>query len=444
MNSKKRVLWRIALFTFILIVLAAATAVIASSPIVEPDAVIIHSFSGEQVGDGFGWVGADLGDIDGDGVHDFIIPAPFYVDENGLATGKVYVYSGDDGALLNVVMGNGSEFLGYSAATAGDVNDDGVSDYIIGGVAGSHAVVYSGADHSLLLDLHGAGGDGFGYSVTGAGDVNGDGYDDVMVGATNAGVSFPLAGRVYLFSGQDGSIIWTQDGQGENYRLGAGAGLVGDVNGDGIPDQVAAAPGVPGGPFGGEAYVFSGVDGAIIHTLKPVDPESAETFGQFFASDAGDFNNDGIPDVFIGDYAAAADGVPGTGRAYVFSGANGRRLRLFNGREPGGGFGPGRAISDVDGDGHGDVVVGAWTSSRGAPTGGMAFVISGRRPGKVIQTITGSVPGDNLGVDALAVGDQNGDGRVDYMVTAVGLNFAGADVGHVYVVAGQPTRDRGR
>ncbi|HEX6385874.1 MAG TPA: integrin alpha [Anaerolineae bacterium] len=438
MNSRKRVLWRTSLFAFVLVVLAVGTAVIASNPIAEPDAVIIHSFSGEQVGDGFGWVGADLGDIDGDGVHDFIIPAPFYVDEDGQPAGKVYVYSGRDGALLNTVMGSGAEFLGYSATMAGDVNGDGVSDYVIGGVVGSHAVVYSGADHSLLLDLHGAGGDGFGFSVAGAGDVDGDGHDDVIVGATNAGVSFPLAGRVYLFSGQDGSIIWTQDGQGENYRLGAGAGLVGDVNGDSIPDQVAAAPGVPGEPFGGEAYIFSGVDGAIIHTLKPVDPESAETFGQFFASGAGDFDGDGTPDVFIGDYGAELDGVAGTGRAYVFSGATGRRLHLFNGREPGGGFGPGRAISDVDGDGYGDVVVGAWTSSRGAPNGGMAFIISGRHPGKVLQTITGAVPEDSLGVDALSVGDQNDDGRVDYMVTAVGLSFAGTDVGHVYVVAGQP------
>jgi hypothetical protein len=437
MRKEKKFIVRISILTVGFVALLIGVAVGASGPIVEPDAVIIHSFDGEQLGDGFGWVGADLGDINGDDIHDLLIPAPFYIDANGFVAGKVYIYSGDDGSLLNSVVGNGAAWLGYSAATAGDVNGDDVPDYILGAPVGSYAEVYSGADHTLLLTLNGVGGDFFGSAVSGAGDVNDDGYDDLIVGARLADDSFTNAGRAYLFSGQDGSLLWTQDGQGQNHIFGSAAGLVGDVNGDGVPDQVVGAVGA-GPASGGEAYVLSGANGDIIYTLEPKDPANAVVFGVFFASGAGDYNRDGVPDIFVADYAATVNGVAGTGNAFVYSGADGRLLLALNGLEPGGGFGPGRAMDDIDGDGFGDLVIGSWTSNRGTPAGGKVAVISGRgpRPARVVQTMTGNVAGDNLGVDALPVGDLNGDGLIDFMGTAVGNNFNGTDVGHVFIIAG--------
>lgn len=436
MRVTRRIVLQATVLSVLLFGLAIGLTVSASGPFVEPDVTVLHTFTGDDGAGFFGWVAENLGDLDGDGVNDVITSAPFF-DGNA---GKIYVYSGADGTLLNAVTGDGLQVLGYSTSTAGDVNDDGVPDYVAGAPAASRAVVYSGADHSVLLELHGAGSDAFGASVAGAGDVNGDGHSDLIVGASNAGHTFPFAGRVSLYSGADGTLIWTRDGEREESYLGSSVGLVGDVNGDGVPDQVAGARGA--GKHGrGEAYVFSGATGDVLYTMTPVgqpgvdqDGNPLPTFGLFFASGAGDVNNDGTPDVFVGDYNASLRGTSGTGRAYLFSGVDGSRLYLLNAEEKGDGFGPGRGTGDVNGDGYGDFIVGAYTSSAGASQGGKAYVYSGR-DGSIVRTMTGSVDGNWLGVDALGVGDLNGDGATDYAITGNGV---------VRIVAGTPLQSSRR
>ena len=438
MHFKKRSL----LFSMlILLLLGLAITVSADGFFVEPEVSVLFTYNGEQSGDGFGWVSENLGDLTGDGVNDFVITAPFYAPDGVTPTGKFYVYSGADGALLHAETGSGFALLGYSADAAGDVNADGVPDYLVSGPApGGGAIVYSGADHTVLLSVSGQPGTSFGFDVAGAGDINGDGQADFIVGARRASFSYNQAGRVTLFSGADGAVLWSVDGFRESALLGSGVGLVGDVNGDGVPDQVAGAPG--GGDKGrGEAYVLSGLDGSIIHTLKSVGlPGSPATFAVFHASGAGDVNNDGTPDIYIGDYNAqrgqhGGNGgqgknlVPsGTGRVYVFSGADGSRLHVLDAEQNGDGFGPGRGIGDVNNDGYGDLITAAYTSSAGASFGGKAYIHSGQ-DGQVLRTMTGTVASVLLGVDALSVGDISGDGLADYVITGSGV---------VHVVAGTP------
>lgn len=408
-------------------------------PFVERNAKVRRAYEGENVFDGYGWIGANVGDLNGDGPNEYIITAPFY-QAFDTEEGRAYVYSGRTGLPIAVHTGSPGERLGFSAAAAGDVNNDGVLDYVVGAPslfdpdAHGRAVVYSGADHSVLHEWTGEPAAFFGSAVSSAGDVNGDGHSDVVVGAefagSTAGASFPDgAGRITVFSGADGTILWSRDGLQHGDWLGGGAGRVADVNGDGVPDVIAAARAADN--FNGRAYVFSGVNGDIIHTLAPSAPLSGSgTFGRFFARGAGDVDADGTEDIFVGDYGA----LNSDGRAYVYSGADGSVIHVFDAESSGDSIGPGRGIPDVNGDGHADVIVAGWQSSAGAPQGGKVWVRSGA-DGSVLHTATGAIEGDALGVDALYLGDVSGDGRPDYLLTAVGLDFAGQDVGHAYVMS---------
>ena len=406
-----------------------ATLMLATSAyaqFVEPNATTLRLFEGDQNQDYYGWVSANIPDIDGDGVQELIIPAIGY---NGFA-GRATVYSGATGQVLNDVLGGPGELYGFGVGAAGDVNADGTPDYIIGG---GRVEVYSGADHGLLWNLTPT--TGFGHAVGTAGDVDGDGHDDLIVGSERTTVSgFTNAGRVYVLSGATGAVLWTREGTQANEFFGGGVGALGDVNADGTPDVVVGVWGAgPNG--GGEAYILSGADGATLHTLQPEDPTTARVFGRFFASGAGDVDGDGVGDAFIGDYADAAKNTVGTGRAYVFSGRTGARLHLFTGFDPGDGLGPGRGIPDVNRDGHNDIIVAAYTHSRGGPFAGSTYVFSGRS-GALLRTITATLANDNFGVDAISAGDVNGDGKDDFLVTAVGLSFAGTDHGRAYLIAG--------
>lgn len=422
------------------VVLVTAGTLVASPPFVEDDAELIYSLVGESDGDLFGWVAANISDITGDGVDDILVPA--IVDgTGGPAAGRAYVYSGADGSLLSTTEGDDFELLGYSSSTAGDVDADGVPDYIVGAPGSGfapepplgRALVISGADHSVLLEVEPTERNFFGASVSAAGDLNGDGHGDFTVGAMQDDTAAEDGGALFAYSGADGSLLWSVFGEEDFGNLGGGAGLVGDVNGDGVPDLSVAAP----GEFEsrGLAYVLSGVDGSTIHVLRPRD--DAQNFGLFFASGAGDVNGDGVGDVFVGDYNSGRQQRAGSGAAYVFSGATGRKLLVLRAEKPGDGFGPGRGVGDVDGDGHGDLIVASYTSSDGAPFAGKAYVYSGA-DGSTLRTITATVANDNFGVDALGLGDVDGDGLTDFLITSVGLAFNGTAPGSAHVVAGIP------
>lgn len=391
----------------------------ADFPFAERTTKVLYAYDGENIGDYYGWIGARLGDLNGDGLNEYLVSA---VIADG-AKGKIYVYDGRTGAELAAFGPDSAQFFGYSASDAGDVDADGISDYIVGGPRAVRAVVYSGADHSTLLEWFGEAGSFFGASVSDAGDVNLDGHADLLVGAPST-----ANGTVYLYSGADGALLWSRNGFEAGARLGAGLDLVGDINSDGIPDIVAAA--ATGGPDGnGQAYVYSGADGAVLLTLDPTGVTGG-TYGQFFARGAGDVNQDGTLDVFIGDYAAENR----DGKAYVYSGVDGSILLEFRG-EPGEGLGPGRAIDDLNQDGYRDLIIAGYTY--GENQEGRIYFFSGK-DGSVLRTITGIIPNDNLGVDALSVGDLTGDGREEFLLTSVGNDFIGAGVGRAYLISTAP------
>ena len=98
--------------------------------------------------------------------------------------------------------------------------------------------------------------------------------------------------------------------------------------------------------------------------------ETGAALGAMFVSVLGDVDADGVPDVYASDWSNAAKG-PSTGRIYVHSGKDGRRIFALTGETPGEGFGIGPATAgDVDHDGHADLIVGSWQYAGAAVSGG--------------------------------------------------------------------------
>jgi len=91
---------------------------------------------------------------------------------------------------------------------------------------------------------------------------------------------------------------------------------------------------------------------------------------------------------------------------------------------------------DVNGDGYDDLAVGAWQYAGAAPSGGKIYVLSGR-DGSVLMTVTGNVPGETLGFDSTGLGDVNGDGVPDLLVTSAWSAINGFRSGRVFIISGR-------
>jgi hypothetical protein len=396
----------------------------------------------------FGWSVA-AGDVNGDGTDDIAVGAPGeYV--GGDAWGRAYVFSGGGGSLLLTVESPnpnvGADF-GNSLAV-GDVNGDGKGDITVGAggerVGGNayqgRAYVFSGADGSLLFTLDSPNpqeGAGFGYSVA-VGDVNGDGKDDIAVGAAGEIVDGNSQGQAYVFSGADGSLLFTLNTPNPQGVADFGISVaVGDVNGDGKADIAVGADGaeVSGNADQGRAYVFSGADGSVLFTLDSPNPQAGAEFG--ISGAVGDVNGDGKGDIAVG---ARWGGSAGQGRIHVFSGADGSLLFTLDSPNPqtGSWFGYRAAMGDVNGDGKGDIAVGATGEDVGGNADqGRAYVFSGA-DGSQLSTLDSPNPqaGASFGASP-AVGDLNGDGKADIVVGAAGEDVGGNTAqGRAYVFSG--------
>ena len=390
---------------------------------------VIHEWVGEAKGGQFGWIARRVGDVDGDRVSDFTTSAPTYPVQ-GQPAGRVYVYSSKTGKLLWAQTGEPGAQLGMGVEAAGDANADGVPDVIAGAPGAGKAFVYSGRDGKLLLTLgRGDRDEAFGGSVATAGDVNGDGHADLIVGASSGGAAGQGAGRAYVYSGKDGSPLVTLSGEQAGDAYGS---AVGGYKGRKNSLLIVGAPGA-GPRRSGRVYVYEAPSGKPKFVFD--SDETGAAFGGMFLSVVGDTDGDKTPDIYVSDWSNNAKGTS-TGRFYVYSGADGKLLQTQTGEAAGEGFGIGVADSgDLDRDGHDDIIVGAWRHSSAAEAGGRVYVFSGK-DGKLLQAITCRIPGDTFGFDTTNVGDVDGDGRPDFLLTSAWSGIKGFRSGRVFIVSG--------
>lgn len=390
----------------------------------------LYQVNGTAPSQGVGGAIANLGDINGDSIPDFVVGGDQYITYGGaVAT----VYSGADGSIIH-------QWPGFSnaeaVANAGDVNNDGTNDIVIGSIwansGAGQAKVFSGANGSLLHTFHGVGGDDYlGNAVDGAGDINSDGFDDILVGAWGVSGLLGFTGAAYIYSGFDGSLLRSFEGQIDHGYFGRGLAGVGDVTGDGIPDQVIGEVGNDTlGYNTGAAYLYSGADGSLVNTW--IGPHGNSRFGERIAA-LGDLDADGFGDCIIGAQFES----PGTGAAHVISLGSLNTLFILKGYEHSEVFALSvSGASDINGDGIDDILVGSDRFYDPAGQTGLARVFSGAN-GQEIQRFLPTSAGGRVGLAVAGLGDVNGDGLGDYAVGGPNEAFGGTSSGAVYVVSGE-------
>jgi FG-GAP-like repeat/FG-GAP repeat len=435
-------------------------------------------------------------DVNGDGYADLLVGAPRAFSEAGI----VYLYLGSatagaagwngasPAARISIFGELGAGDFGAALASAGDVNGDGYADFLVGsfGGAGAGVHLYLGSPSPGATGWHGAGaplridlgnpvggGPAFGASLAGAGDIDGDGYADFAVGASGQA-------HVYFGAAAPTASDWSAGASSRRIDLsspsaGDGYGLVvagpGDVNGDGHADLLV---GGSSSSFSTErAYVYlgsaapSGTDWNKPASTRRIEIVAPAGFNRAFSAviaGAGDINGDGYADFLIStEFADGGDPTTRTGAAHLYLGSalpvaagwNGtpasRRVDLVSPDGAGGTFGSALAgAGDVNGDGFADFVVGNFQASQ---VRGAAHVYLGGAdvdPADWNDAVVHPLRIDltdpdganaRFGGSAATVGDVNGDGFADFVVSTFSdalVSSAAGGNAHLYLGVASP------
>jgi len=412
---------------------------------------LFKSFAGDESGAYYGWSACGVNLI-GDEHPDLIIGAPM----RNSSRGAVFIYRGgpDMDSLPDFIIEGEEERdqFGISVSPAGDFNGDGFSDLLVGANVslgiGKAYIFFGGPSFDGVPDVEMSGRefvDNYGYAVTGLGDINGDGFDDVAVGALYNDALGDRTGQVYIYLGGvagDGEADIELTGLDSLNDFGCDLDGGYDINGDGAPDLIVGsvqagryweAPGLAEIFFGGEP--LDTVPDVIVSGEEPMD------FFGGVVTGIGDMNGDGYDDFASGAYHHHGD-AESSGKVYVYLGGeepdsipdlviegHGEEQNLGTNIS---------SVGDINGDGFFDLAVASSYDPVTGAHGGMVSIYFG---GEILDTIPDIVmfaenPGDRFGWDISRIGDINGDGYEDIVITAPLADCYREDDGKAYIYLG--------